>query len=160
MGACKGKQNVALIAAVLVSVLAMGGCATTYRDTGIKYSYDAKASFSERKSYAWSASSSMYRKDPLLEANVQDFADQLLAQKGYTRSSDKPDLTISVSYEFEISSNDDIYRVRTLNLNMHKAEGRELVWRGTAFGTIRTDAASGELKQTVQGILSNFPPKD
>jgi len=30
---------------------------------------------------------------------------------------------------------------------------------GTAFGTINTDAASGDLKEAVQGILSNFPPR-
>jgi hypothetical protein len=36
---------------------------------------------------------------------------------------------------------------------------KELVWRGTALGTIYTDAASGDLKHAVEGILSNFPPK-
>ena len=146
------------MAAVLVSVLTLGGCATYNKGPGIKYSYDAKASFSERKTYTWSPSSNMYRNDPLLEANVRAVADQLLAQKGYTRTSETPGLTISISYEFEMAINDDIYRVRTLNLNIHKIEGKELVWRGTAFGTIKTDAASGELNQTVQGILANFPP--
>lgn len=160
MGACKGRQRKALITAVLVSVLAAGGCATFYKDAGIKYSYDAKASFSERKSYTWSPSFSsyMYRKDPLLEANVQALADQLLARKGYVRTSEKPDLAISMSYEFEIGYGDDIYRLRTLNLNIYKIDGNNLVWRGTAVGTINTDAASGELSQTVQGILANFPP--
>jgi hypothetical protein len=49
----------------------------------------------------------------------------------------------------------------TPQLSMHKGntlENKELVWQGTAFGTINTDAASGDLKQAVQGILSNFPP--
>jgi len=158
MGTFKGKQRNALIAAVLLSILAMGGCATTGKDSGIKYSYDSKANFSERKSYTWAPSPAMYRKDPLLEANVQTFADQYLAQKGYIRTSDKPDLALSISYEFEIGISEDMYRVRTLNLNIHKTEGKELVWRGTAFGTIKTDAASGELKQTVLGILASFPP--
>jgi hypothetical protein len=160
MGAWKGRRGSALITAVLVSVLASGGCATYNKDAGIKYSYDAKASFSERKTYAWapSFSSYMYRKDPLLEANVQALADQLLAQKGYNRTSEKPDLTISISYDFDIASSDDIYRVRTLNLNIYKVDGNNLVWRGTAVGTINTDAASGELTQTVREILSNFPP--
>ena len=158
MRAFKGKLRIALIAAVLLSVLAMGGCATVNRDAGIKYSYDSRASFSDRKSYTWAPSPAMYRKDPLLEANVQAFADQYLAQKGYIRTSDKPDLALSISYEFEIGISEDMYRVRTLNLNIHKTEGKELVWRGTAFGTIKTDAASGELQQTVLGILASFPP--
>jgi uncharacterized lipoprotein YajG len=76
------KEHLALIATVLLSVLLMGGCATA-----IKYSYDTKTSFSEQKSYAWAPSSAMNRQDPLLEANVQALADQLLAQKGLTRVS-------------------------------------------------------------------------
>jgi hypothetical protein len=67
-------------------------------------------------------------------------------------------LTISISYDFDIGNSDEIYRVRTLNLNIYKSEGINLVCRGTAVGTINMDAASGELSQTVQGILSNFPP--
>jgi hypothetical protein len=158
MEARKAIQRIALSAAVLLPAMLMGGCTTSYKDVGIKYSYDAKANFSERKSYAWALSSSMYRKDPLLEANVQAFADEFLAQKGFTRTTAKPDLTLSMSYEFELGSSEDIYRVQTLNLYVHRIEGRELVWRGTAFGAIKTDAASGELKRTVQSILATFPP--
>jgi hypothetical protein len=159
MGAFKGKQRIALVAAVLLSALAIGGCTTYYnRDAGIKYSFDAKANFSERKTYTWAPSPAMYRKDPLLEANVRAIADQYLAQKGYTLTSERPDLAASISYEFEVGISEDMYRVRTLNLNMYKTEGKDLVWRGTAFGTIKTDAGSGELKQTVLGILASFPP--
>ena len=158
MQACKALQRIALTAAVLVSVLAVEGCATTSKDVGFKYSYDTNTRFSERRNYAWAPSASMYRKDPLLETNVQAFADVLLAQKGFARTSAQPDLMLSLGYEFEIRSSEDIYRLQTLNLYIHRVENKELVWRGTAFGMIKTDAASGELKQTVQGILANFPP--
>jgi len=154
----KTLQRIALTAAVLVSFLAMGGCATTYKDVGFKYSYDTNTRFSERRNYAWAPSASMYRKDPLLETNVQALADVVLAQKGFTRTSAQPDLTLSLGYEFEIGSSEDIYRLQSLNLYVYRVEGKDLVWRGTAFGAIKTDAASGELKQTVQGILANFPP--
>lgn len=153
MRVLKGEARLALIATVFLSILIMGGCATA-----IKYSYDTKTSFSERKSYAWAPSSTVYRQDPLLETNVRVLADQLLAQKGFTRMSEKSDLMISMSYEFEIGIDQYSYQLRMLNLNIYKIESRELVWRGTAFGTINTDAASGDLKQAVQGILSNFPP--
>jgi len=44
-------------------------------------------------------------------------------------------------------------------LNIYKSEQKELIWQGTASGSIRTDAASGDLKRVVQSILSKFPPK-
>jgi hypothetical protein len=153
----------------------MGGCATS-----IKYLYDTKTSFPEQKSYAWAASSAAYRQDSLLETNVQALADQLLAQKGLTRTSEKSDLMISVSYEFESSLYQYSYQLRALTLNVYKTrrdmpsssdmpkmsmhkettiENKELVWRGTASGCINTDATSGDLKHAVEGILSHFPPK-
>jgi hypothetical protein len=175
MSVFERKKGLALIATLFLSVLLTGGCATS-----IKYLYDTKTSFPEQKSYAWAPSSAMYRQDPLLETNVQALTDQLLAQKGLTKVSEKPDLLISVSYEFESSLYQYSYQLRALTLNVYKTrrdmpspsdtpnmsmhkestfENKELVWRGTAFGCINTDAASGDLKRAVQGILSNFPPK-
>jgi hypothetical protein len=170
-----GKERLALIMTAFLSVLIVGGCATS-----IKYSYDTKTGFPELKSYTWAQSSTMNRQDPLLETNVQVLADQLLTQKGFTRMSEKPDLMMSMSYEFDYGIYQYSYQLRMLTLNIYKirrempspsdmptmpmqkekaTENTELVWRGTAFGTINTDAASGDLKQAVQGILLNFPPK-
>jgi hypothetical protein len=162
MSIIEGKERLALIVTIFLSVLIMGGCATT-----IKYSYDMKISFSERKSYMWTPSSVQDKQDPLLETNVQVLADQLLAQKGFTRVSENADLMISMSCESDTYKGS--YQLRTLTLSIYKmpkentTEKKELVWRGTAFGTIfgniNTDAASGDLKKAVQGILSRFPPK-
>ena len=174
MTVIKGKGRLPLFVILFLSVLILGGCTT------IRYSYDMKTGFSERKTYAWAPSLITYAKDPLLETNVQVLADQLLAQKGFIRISEKPDLTMSMGYEFDSS---DSYRLRMLTLNIYQVkrpvptppdmpktsmqkedsvEKRDLVWRGTAsnpFGTISTAAASGDLKKAVQGILSKFPPK-
>jgi hypothetical protein len=170
----KGKESLGLIVTVFLAVLFLGGC------TAIKYSYDMKTSFSQPKSYTWWPSLATYGKDPLLETNVQVLTDQLLAQKGFTRMSEKSDLMISMSYELDSGTYRDSYQLRMLTLNIYQikrdmsspsdmpkmpmqkenyVENKELVWRGTAFGTINTDAASGDLKQAVQGILSHFPPK-
>jgi hypothetical protein len=46
-----------------------------------------------------------------------------------------------------------------LGLNVYRAEGRTLIWQGTAPGSISTDAASSDLNNAVQGILAAFPPK-
>jgi hypothetical protein len=171
MTASRGRGALALVVTGLLLVLALGGC------TSIKYSYDMKSSFPAPKNYAWAPSETTYGKDPLLESNVQVFADQLLAQKGYARTSEKPDLMVTMSYEYDSSSYRDNYELRMLTLNVYqikpgmpspsdvpktsaqKENNAELVWRGTAFGSIRTDAASADLKKAVQGILSNFPPK-
>ena len=174
MSAFRGKESLALIVTVFLTALILGGC------TAIKYSYDMKTSFSEPKSYTWAPSSSAYGKDPLLEANVQVLADQLLTRKGFTRTSGNSDLMLSMNYEFESFTYRDTYQLRMLTLNIYQitlgmsspagtpkmpmqkesnVANTELVWRGTAFGTINTDAASGDLRDAVQGILSHFPPK-
>ena len=161
MDVIEGKGFPVVIVTLVLLGLTMGGCATS-----IKYLYDTKTSFPEQKSYTWAPSSPAYRQDPLLETNVQALADQLLAQKGLTRTSEKPDLVISMSYEFESSLYQYGYQLRSLTLNVYKnrsdkpqAEPKESVWRGTASGCINTDAASGDLAQAVHGILSHFPPK-
>ena len=48
------------------------------------------------------------------------------------------------------------YELRTLDLNVYRADGQTLVWRGTASGS--TDAASGDLRTAVEGILATVPP--
>ena len=148
----KGKGRLALVGTILLAVLIIGGCAAT-----IKYSYDTRTGFSGLRSYAWAPSSSGYGgADSLLETNVRVLADQLLGQKGFTKVPEKSDLLISMNYESDLGSQ---YQLRMLTLNIYKSEQKELIWRGTASGSIYTDAASDDLKRAVEGILSNFPPK-
>lgn len=148
----KGKERCEKMAAVLLSVLILGGCAS------IKYAYDMKTKFSDQKSYAWPPPPS-YQPDHLLEKNVQDLADPILAQKGFTKVAEGADLLIALGYESERYYQQGDYRIQMLSLNIYETGNKELVWRGTAFGTIDTDAASDDLKDAVQGILTNFPPK-
>lgn len=161
MNIIEGKVLLVLTVVVFLAVLIIEGCATT-----IKYSYDTEIRFPELKTYVWGSPSVDAKKDPLLETNVQVLADQLLSEKGFTRVSGNADLMMSISYEGEYKES---YQLSTLTLNIYKmpngntAEKKELIWRGTAlstrFGNINTDAASGGLKKTIQGILSKFPPK-
>jgi hypothetical protein len=154
MSTFKAEARFGLIGAVVLAVLIMGGCAKA-----IKYTYNINTSFSGLNSYKWEPSSPPYRQDPLLEANVQFLADQALAKKGFTMASEKPDLLVSMSYEYEVINYKYIYQLRMITLNIYKSENKELIWRGSAFGPIKTDTASGDLRQAVQGILLNFPPK-
>jgi hypothetical protein len=129
----------------------LGGCAAT-----INYSYDPVADFSTGKNYSWASGWVANRQEPLIEKNVRYFADRSLKDKGYTLSSDKPDFMISMNYESEYS---DPYKVRVLNLYVYRMQGKELIWQGTAAGTINADAASPDLAEAVKKILMNFPPK-
>jgi hypothetical protein len=138
--------------ALLAAMINLGGC------SGSKYIYDPGTDFSGLKSYAWSAASYMGRKESLVAANVQFFADQVLEQKGFKKTSENPDMLISIETEYEIGSYDG-YQLRMLTLKIVQRESKELIWRGTAPGTINADAASNELKSAVQNVLAKFPPK-
>ena len=144
----KAEARLAVIGIVFLGMLIMGGCATT-----IKYSYDTRNGFPGLKSYRWAPSSAM---DSLLQTNVQVFAEQFLEQKGFTKMSEKSDLLISMNYESEYGSP---YQLRMLTLNIYRSEPNQLIWRGTAYGSICTNAPYKDLKEAVQGILVNFPPK-
>ena len=119
MSVFKGKERWARMAAVLLSVTIMVGCAPTF-----KYSYDTKARFPDLKSYTWAPSSSL---DRLLEKNVQDFADQLLAQKGFKKMPEKADLVIKMGYDHYYGYQNS-YELQGLNLFIYKTENRS--WSG------------------------------
>ena len=70
-----------------------------------------------------------------------------------------PDLVISVRLDNYPYGSAESYELRWLGLNVYRADGQTLIWRGTASGSISTDAASGDLNKAVQAILAGFPPK-
>ncbi len=185
MAAFRRQASRILISILLLSILFVLGCAPA-----IKYSYELNTNFSQLKTYTWVKPSGMYSNDPLLETNVQILTDQILAQKGFSRVLENPDLALSMSYEFDGVVYQDNYRLRMLSLYVYSMRSAmaappptapapatpapppgasmqtrgvpqrmEVIWRGTATGTIKTDAASGNLKKVVEEILSNFPPR-
>jgi len=129
----------------------LGGCAAT-----IHYSYDPVADFAVGKSYSWASGWLTSRPEPLMEKNVRYYADQNLKAKGFSLTSDKADFIMSMNYESEYA---DPYTLRFLNLYVYRGQGKELVWQGTARGSINADAASPDLAEAVKKILMNFPPK-
>jgi len=147
------------VVAAFLAIATVGGCGTAGIGTGTTYSYEPQFSFPGSKTYRWANAKPTYPQDPLLEANVRFLADRALEAKGFTSPTDKADLIVGMGYE--VNSYGSAYgdELRALTLYISRAENNELVWRGTARGAIRTDAASGELKQAVGGILVNFPPK-
>ena len=144
-----------LLVAVVVplAIVITGGCATT-----INHTYDPSANFGALKSYAWAAGSPIYSQNSLIEANVQFLANPLLEGKGFKRATATPDLVITVRLENYPVDTSQSYELRMLSLNVYRADRQTLIWRGSASGSISTDAASSDLKNAVQGILAAFPP--
>jgi hypothetical protein len=141
-----------IITVLLAAGFILAGCAAA-----INYSYDPATSYTGLKSYSW-VTGTMGQTQDLVVINVQCLADRTLEKKGFRKTTENPDMLISVSYENEIGISEYGYRLRMLTLGIQKADGKQLIWRGTATGTISTDAASGDLKNAVEGILKNFPP--
>jgi hypothetical protein len=138
----------ALVLAVL-AVVALGGCAVS----SVTYSYEPLFSFAALKTYRWAEDRPQYWRDSLLESNVRFQADRVLQSKGLAVATDKADFIVSMRYEGSQPS-----ELRALTLSISGADHKEVLWRGTATGSIRTDAASDGLKTAVEGILANFPP--
>jgi hypothetical protein len=151
---------------VILTLMIVGGCCTPIKDTVTTYSYGV--SFPELKTYRWAKATGTNRQDTLLEGNVRFLADRGLEAKGLTSKTDKPDLLVWISYNLDHPSYGYGhgygcgygygYELRMLTLNVSRAHDNELIWRGMATWSIRTDATSDDLKQAVEGILVNFPP--
>jgi hypothetical protein len=141
-----------IFVALLTAMIVLVGCSS------IKYIYDPGTNFSGLNSYAWTSASGLGRQQSLVVANVQFVGDQVLGQKGFKKTSENPDLLISIDPEYEISTFNNGYQLQSLTLNIYRRESKEPIWRGTAPGYINTDAASNELQNAVRDVLAKFPP--
>ena len=143
-----------IITVLLAASFMLAGCAAT-----INYTFDPTASFAGLKTYTWTTAGTLGQTSDLVVKNVQYLADQVLEKKGFSKTTENPDMLIWVNYENEIGINQYGYQLRMLTLGIQKAGGKQLLWQGSATGTINADAASGDLKKGVDGMLANFPPK-
>lgn len=153
MGVAKMKFGYGWMATVLLALLVLGGCGGGMK--AVKYSHITKAGLQELKSYQWAKADGLYRQDPMLEVNVQILADRDLEQKGLIKKGEKADLLIWVGYEYDYDNYSN--KLRMLSLSMARADNKELVWRGTAVGEIRTDVTTNDLKMALEGMLTKFP---
>ncbi len=137
---------------VLVLALLLGGCAATVHTTS-----DPQANLAAVKTYSWLPSSSL--QGDLVLKNIVFEADQVLARKGLQKAAEAPDLLMAAAYDNEIGINQYGYELRMLTISMYTAANRQLVWRGTATGSIDASTSSKDLKSAVEKILAAFPPK-
>jgi len=152
MHGMKSIMRFGAVAALVAAGVVLAGCAATFN-----HAYDPAASYEGLKSYGWAEGNAGLAQD-IVAKNVRYHADRVLEKKGFRRTSENPDLLVSVQYENEIGINEYGYRLRMLTLVIQKADGRQAIWRGTATGSISADAASGDLRSAIEGILAKFPP--
>jgi tetratricopeptide (TPR) repeat protein len=141
---------------VVWSFLIIGCSANT---TTINHSYSMGEEFRGLKNYKWIPASILVeaKKNSLVDENVRFIADQELWLKGFKKSDEKPDLWISIVYDYESVRPQYNYQLRMLTLNVYRSENKELIWQGTVYGIIDIDVASNELKEALKNILSKFP---
>jgi hypothetical protein len=143
-----------IITVLLAAAVILAGCAA-----GINYTFDPAASFTGLRTYNWTMAGTLGQTNDLVAKNVQYQAEQVLGKKGFSKTTENPDMLIWMTYENEIGINQYGYQLRMLTLGVQNAGSKQVIWQGSATGTINTDAASGDLKKVVEGILANFPPK-
>lgn len=142
------------IVAVLFSAsVLLSGCATSFY-----HSFDPTTAYGGLKSYSWVTPGITGRTGDLVVKNVHYLADQVFEIKGFRKAAENPDMLMSVQYVNEIGMYEYGYQQRMLTIDIQNADSKQLIWRGTATGSISTDAASSDLKNAVQGILAKFPP--
>jgi Domain of unknown function (DUF4136) len=144
-------RGLAVLASLAMAVAA-GGCSNT---VSYKYTFDPSVNFAGAKTYAWINAAAGYSPSSPLEEYIQFNADKVLETKGWKKVADKPELVFSVSVEHETLS---AYQLRLVDLRAVRKDTGDAVWRGTAFGSIDSNAASPELRDAVSKILATFPP--
>ena len=143
-----------IVAVLFSAAVLLSGCATSYNHT-----YDLTIGYGGLKSYNWAASGVTGRPRDLVVNNVQYLADQVFAKKGILKTAENPDMLVSIQYQNEYGMNSYSYQIQVLTIAIQKADNGQLVWRGTASGSISNDTSSSDLKNAVEKILEKFPPK-
>jgi hypothetical protein len=181
-------KNFARIGAIALAGL-MIGCSSM----SFNHDWDRDAGFQNYSTYAWmsqptaTTSTSAQRartQNTLLEKRIHNSVDQVLREKGLTMTSDNPDLLLvyhtglqdkvnvtdwgyRYSYDYWGWGGRDIdvyqYTEGTLIIDMIDANTKELVWRGSATGTVDPGASpektDAKIDKAVRGILESYPPK-
>jgi hypothetical protein len=160
----------------------------------VNYDYNRQADFRAYKTYDWlSVSSSAAtqsakatkERDPVLDQRIKTITGELLRAKGFTQTSDHPDLLLiyhrSVGDKTDIAGWGYTYgpswgyygpgpgeeatfasKQETLILDLIDARKKELVFRGRGLVVVGESGASTEREKTLRKVLSkilaNYPP--
>ncbi|HTO52354.1 MAG TPA: DUF4136 domain-containing protein [Myxococcota bacterium] len=152
--------------------------------------WDPGASFAGLHSWAWQsatpeATGNARLDDPLLHGRIQGAIQNTLAEKGFTKTSGKPDILVAyhIALDQKLDAHTiytgygpyrgwygvggaqtvvDTYDVGTLLIDFVSPETNDVIWRGTGQSRIQELKTPEERQARVQGavdqILKQFPP--
>jgi hypothetical protein len=155
----------------------VGGCSTI----SVNHDFDPSADFTKYKSFDWIPQPDVKGKNPLVYKKIVTAVERHFANRGMNRTESAPDflLAMHTGTQTKINVTDwgytyvgrgwvgrdiDVYQYQegTLILDVIDSGSKELVWRGSATGTIdpKADPATREanLQAAVDKLLKNFPP--
>lgn len=174
-----------IVALVLVTQLALlGGCSSI----SVNHDFDREANFTSYKTYDWipqSASAKGLQGNTLIDQRVKRAVNNELKAKGLRQNAADPGLLLAyyVGVEDRIDVTDwgytypgrypgwyggrdiDVYHYKegTLVLDIIDANSKQLVWRGSAQGTLAVNPTPEErerkITEAVTRMLANYPPK-
>jgi uncharacterized protein DUF4136 len=137
---------------------------------------DRSARFAQFRTYAWTAGTPAV--NPLAENRIRAAVESQLAPHGFTLSP-SPDVfvaTISVTHEQKelvangfggglvfggyATANLQTYETGTLIVDLYDARTKQLVWRGTATGTVsdKPEKNTAKMNKAVAKMFEQYPP--
>lgn len=153
--------------------------------TTVNYDYDTDFDFSNLRHYSWLDIPADFPASEIMGQRIIKTVDQQMDTKGFTQVSESPDFLISLQgfrdivregvergtayrgyrgYERTYERHYDVYEYEegTLTLTIINAAGNNLIWQGSATGTIEpnrsTEAREKRTQEVVAKLLANFPP--
>src|ERR1700730_10636148 len=150
----------------------------------VETDFDHQANFSQYKTYSWQA---IKDPNPLWDARIKHAVDAQLAAKGWTPvdsggdvaivaiKTTKTERTLQTFYDGfgggwgwrgfggfgDSTTTVQDYKEGTLLLDMYDAKTKQLIWRGSAEGSVSDKAAKNEknLEKGVAKMFKKFPPQ-
>jgi hypothetical protein len=165
----------------MLLVPAAGGGAALAQD--VSFNYLPGTDFSKYKTYKWVAVEGAEQPDQILDAQIKQAIDAVLAGKGFTKATgDAADLFIAYQVAVNQERQWNAYggggyrwgggmgtatsstiNVGTLALDMYDAAAKQLVWKGQATKTLNPskdpEKNQQNLNKAMAKLLKDFPPK-
>jgi len=146
--------------------------------------YDHSADFSHYHTYAWTEGTPV--KDQLMDQRIHDNIDQQLVSKGYKKVEDPAQADVLVAYAAAVgqqaqlntvgmgswglgwgtgsqmtSTTANYIPVGALDVRIGDNRTHKIVWRGTAFGTLKDkpEKFAQQIQKSTARMFSKYPPK-
>jgi hypothetical protein len=184
-------KSIFVVLIVAFAIFAMG-CASSVT---VKYDFDKEANFASLKTFDWlpvptmavGSVKSAIERNSLLDKRVKTSVNEQLAAKGFTQTSDNPDVLVTyhVGVEDKVNVTDwgynyagygryyggwggssvDVYQYTqgTLLIDIIEAKSKQLIWRGAGQGTVEQGAPAEKREQRLNNaiakIMAKYPPK-